>query len=292
MLTLTFLGVGSAFAKRNFQSNLLFEGWRNGPGDQEVPDDTLLVDFGSTGPLALYHLMQRPGFGYLARDGQINYSAIRRIFVTHTHADHVGGFEELAIMNAYVFSQEGGGPHRPQMISSGETLTTLWEHSLKGGLGTMSGRRTRLEDYFDTVSLVPGEAGRDAFSMLDHYRFRAFPTDHIQVERKYDWPSCGLFMEDARTRQSVFFSGDTRFDYAAYAGMMEQAHICFHDTQLAEQESPVHTLLSELRTLPEAIRRKTWLYHYGDDWDSGRYGDVPDLFAGWAEPGRRYVILD
>ena len=31
MLTMTFLGVGSAFAKRNFQSNVLVEAWETGP---------------------------------------------------------------------------------------------------------------------------------------------------------------------------------------------------------------------------------------------------------------------
>jgi ribonuclease BN (tRNA processing enzyme) len=291
MLTLTFLGVGSAFAKRNFQSNVLIEAWERAPDDQEAPDDSLLVDFGATGPLALYHLMQRPGFGYLCRDGKINYPAIKRVCITHTHADHIGGLEELAIINAYVFSRgQRDGSRKPGMISSHDILPRLWEHSLKGGLGAMAGRYVRLEDYFDPVSLQPGRPGHDDFSMLGHYRLRLFPTDHIQVQRPYDWPSCGLFIQDARTQQAAFFSGDTRFDAAAYR-MMEQAHICFHDTQLTEQDNPVHALLSELRTLPEALRRKTWLYHYGDEWDSEQYRDVPELFAGWTRPGHRYVIL-
>ena len=56
----------------------------------------------------------------------------------------------------------------------------------------------------------------------------------------------------------------------------ERARICFHDTQLCEQENPVHALLSEMRRLPEAVRKKTLLYHYGDDWDTGPYDDVPE----------------
>jgi len=53
MLTMTFLGVGSAFAKRNFNSNCLFEFWeRPWPGDMpsKPPDDTLLVDSASPAP--------------------------------------------------------------------------------------------------------------------------------------------------------------------------------------------------------------------------------------------------
>ena len=56
MLTMTFLGVGSAFAKKNYNSNCLFEYWER-PGramSPRPPDDTLLVDFGVTIPMALY----------------------------------------------------------------------------------------------------------------------------------------------------------------------------------------------------------------------------------------------
>lgn len=292
MLTLTFLGVGSAFAKRHFQSNALIEAWEQGPGEQPMPDDLLLVDFGGTGPLALYHLMQKPGFEYLARDGAINYPAIRRVFISHQHADHIGGLEEMALVNTYIYGPKTDRPFKPQLISSASILVNLWDTSLKGGMGAGAGRYALLQDYFFILAINPAEHGKDHFSLLKRYRFQMFPTDHIQIERKYDWPSYGLYIEDARTHQAAFFSGDTRFDYPAYAQMMERARICFHDVQLFDQPQPVHALISELRTMPTAIRKKTWLYHYDDKWDSGPYDDVPELFAGFAEPGRRYALLD
>ncbi|MCH9003308.1 MAG: hypothetical protein IIC02_12105, partial [Planctomycetes bacterium] len=85
MLTLTFLGVGSAFAKRNLNSNALIEGWSKGPAKQASPDDSVLIDFGATGPKALYQIKDQVGFQYLDHNGLINYPAIRRVLITHLH---------------------------------------------------------------------------------------------------------------------------------------------------------------------------------------------------------------
>jgi len=293
MLTLTFLGTGSAFAKRNYQSNALIEFWEKGPDLQEAPDDTLLIDFGVTGPLALYRLMQQPGFGYLNQQGRVYYPAIRHIFITHQHADHIGGLEELAIMNMYVFRDPQNDRHfKAQLISSRSILLNLWDHSLKGGLSAMWGRHALLQDYFYIRALQPGDPENDHLTLLKRYRVRPFVTDHIQIERKYDWPSYGLLIEDSITGESVFFSGDTRFDFPAFGQMMERARICFHEVQLLDEPNPVHALLSELRTLPEPIRKKMWLYHYSDEWDTGPYETVSKEFAGFALPGRRYLLFE
>ncbi len=293
MLTLTFLGVGSAFAKRNFNSNLLIEAWQHGPDRQEHPDDTILVDFGSTGPMALYQLMQKRGFEYLNNEGTINYPAIHRVFITHQHADHIGGLEELALMNRYFYQdQDDKRPYKAQIISAASILIDLWDNSLKGGLSAMAGRYALLQDYFFILALNHQEPGKEGFSVLRKYRFSLFPTDHIQIERKYDWPSFGLFIEDTQAGKAAFFSGDTRFHFDDYGPLMERASICFHEAQLASEPNPVHSLIDEVRTMPEAVRRKTWLYHFGDDWDDGRFDFVPDEFAGFAIPHHRYTLFE
>lgn len=296
LLSMTFLGVGSAFAKRNLHSNVLIEAWssRQAMGEKgAVPEDTLLIDLGGTGPLGLHQLKDRPGFAYLDHHGEINYPAIKRVFITHQHADHIGGLEEMALMNMFRFGDHHEGrAFKPQIISAINVLVHLWDTSLKGGLNTIPGRYALLQDYFFIHSLIPGEKDRDYFTMGKRYRFYIFATDHIHIQQKYDWPSYGLLMRDTVSGASAFFSGDTRFDYPAYARMMEDARLCFHDVQLFDQPEPVHALLGELQTLPPEIKKKTWLYHYGDTWDSGPFDHVCEEFAGFAKPQQRIVLFE
>lgn len=296
MLTMTFLGVGSAFAKRNFNSNCLFEYWEKewkGDFPTTPPDDTLLVDFGVTGPHALYALKEKPGFEYLKTpSGMINYPALRKIFITHQHADHIGGLEELALMNTFIFKdKKTNKPFKAELISTINILVNLWDHSLKGGLNTIQNRYALLQDYFFIRALVSCVPGKNRFSM-GPYEFEIFQTDHVHIERKYDWPSYGLHILEPKSSRAAFFSGDTRFDWPAYMTMMQNSEVCFHDCQLFEQPDSVHATLSECRSLPASIRKRTLLYHYGDNYDDKALAPAFNEFQGLARPHIRYRLFE
>lgn len=291
MLTLTFLGVGSAFAKRNFQSNAIIELWPQSPELSITPQETLLVDFGTTGPRSLHSLKDLSSHAYLSMEEQIDYRAIDRVFVTHLHADHVGGLEELSLLSHYKFADPATGePYRPELISSAKILDDLWSHSLEAGLGAQAGRMASFADYFQLKTVLV-DASTVAFTMGARYEFRVFPTDHIRINTKYDWPSCGLMITDTKTNQSVMYSGDTRFDENGLGSFMQAADIIFHDCQLVDSPITVHAQISELRSLDESIRKKMMLYHYEDVWDSPKFKFVDNEFGGFAIAHQRYELF-
>ena len=104
-LRVIFIGVGSAFAKRRRQSNILVI-----QGDHHV-----LIDCGTQGPLAL-------------NDIGLSVQDVNCYLPTHSHADHIGGFEEIMLMNRY-----GHPPSRPKLIILRDYQDLLWSKSLSGG---------------------------------------------------------------------------------------------------------------------------------------------------------------
>ena len=98
----------------------------------------MLVDCGTMGPLAL-------------EDIGLSVSKIQVYLPTHSHADHIGGFEEIALVNRYISSS----PKKPKMIISEDYRDLLWNKSLAGGAEfceAEQGRPLQLVDFFDIFS--------------------------------------------------------------------------------------------------------------------------------------------
>jgi len=261
-LELTFIGSGSAFSKVFYQNNLLIV----------KGDSHLLVDCGTRAPEAL------------ARLG-LSVGAIRNYLITHTHADHIGGLEEIMLVNRYGFKQKAS------MVVTEKLRRILWSMSLRGGASyneSREGKPLAFEDFWDVITPKPvgGGARELCEARVGSIALRLFRTKHIP-DSAPDWrrsfTSYGLIID-----RRVLFTSDTRYDPAMVIGLDREYgfETIFHDCQLFT--GGVHASLEELAGLPPEIRAKTRLMHYGD-----KIADfaprIAELgFAGAAEQWKTY----
>jgi ribonuclease BN (tRNA processing enzyme) len=239
MFRLLFLGSGSAFTvgTDNYQSNMLLIA-DNG--------ENLLIDCGSDIRLSLY------------REG-LSYRDITNIYLSHLHSDHVGGLEYMG------FSQRFD-PHcaKTTLYLSQDLATDLWTRTLSGGMRSIQGGISEINDYF-TLKTIPAKGG----FVWEGVQFQLVPVLH--VDNSFGWmPTYGLWFSLERVQ--VFLTTDTQFSPDRCREFYERADIIFHDCETAHVPTPVHAHYEELLTLPPAIRRKMWLYGYHP-------GELPDAIA-------------
>lgn len=265
-LRVVFIGVGSAFAKKMRQSNILVI-----QGDHHV-----LIDCGTQGPLAL-------------NDIGLNVRDVECYLPTHSHADHIGGFEEVMLMNRYYPPSR-----KPNLIILRDYQDLLWSKSLSGGAEyceVNQGRSLQITDFFDILRPKPIAAyGRKSWVIqygpieLLLVRTRHFPDSALNVDES-QWCSGVLI------NKRVWISGDTMFDWEYPERFSKDSEVMFHDCQL--HQGGVHASYQELITLPREIRKKMFLYHFGDNWDAPETwvqnadkftGDpLEDGFLGWTQ---------
>lgn len=236
------VGVGEAFAKTLHQTNFLVT-----PADGEP----FLVDFGHTAPRAL----RRLGF-------ELRRAA--HVVLSHLHADHIGGLEELGFTGYFAWGR------RPALYVPENVLPFLWEHALKAGMGQRLRRAeggffdADLDTYFD----VHPVRGREVFA-LGSVELTPFPTPHTPGR-----PSWGFRLHDRATARTVLLTCDSRFLRKNLEQYGADAAAVFHDCQLVSNGAHIHATLEELLTLPDPWQERIVLVHYGDDWAAwqGRTG--------------------
>jgi ribonuclease BN (tRNA processing enzyme) len=255
-MNLTFLGVGSALsADGGYHSNMLIE---SGNGA------ALLLDCGGDIRFSLAEAGISPDA--MGR-------RIQAIYISHLHADHVGGLEWLAFATYF----DPGCP-RPELLAVEEVLEPLWAETLRGGLGLINGRRMALSDYFKVRSL-----SEDATLRWDGLRLTPVRMPHVRGDgRRHD--SFGLFLREG-AGPAVFISTDARLDRQRLAAAHRKAAVIFHDCETGPIPSGVHAHYDELRTLPAGLKAKMWLYHYGVLPETDAKADG---FAGFVRQGQRF----
>jgi len=232
-ISLVMLGTGSAFAKTYYNNNALVT--CNG--------FNLMLDCGHTAPKALHQL-------------NIDLESVDGIFISHLHADHIGGLEEVAFRSMY------NAKKKLSLFLPETLIDTIWENSLKGTLENKNDNITALSDYFNVVPVYE----RSPVQICDGFVLELVPTVHIPGK-----PSYGVFMNGY-----LYYSSDSILDIGTLERLRDRG--CRHIMHECQLHSPgfVHATLESLLTLPEDLQRMTYLMHYDDDMESfiGRTGSM------------------
>ena len=253
-----FIGTGSAFSKRYFQTNVLVV----------KGNDHLLIDCGTLCPYAL-----ETKYG-------LELKKIDNLLLTHPHADHIGGVEELALVDRYVKKQKGN------LVITDEFKQLLWDESLKGGLKVNEEGSLTLDDYF--VQIAPEKIIEEPFEIYEanvgSINVKLFRTKHVTCSDPDVFQiSYGLLIDDR-----VLYPCDTQFnpeqiDYLVHTFPVK---VIFHDCDISGFSEGVHASYAQLKTLPAEIKAMTYLCHY-----NGRAEEInpqDDGFKKFAKPGVWY----
>lgn len=258
-LSLYFVGTGAAFAKTLNQNNVIVV----------KGDDHVAIDCGTKFSQALY-------------DVGLPVSKVENFVITHSHADHIGGLEEVQLYGRYV-SQV-----KPNMVINADYQKILWEQSLRGGSEMSESRPLEFEDLWDIIRPTRvADAPRETWEAnvgsinLKLPRTMHYPDD-ANSWRDSQW-SCAVIIDER-----ILFTSDTRFDedlLTSFDALYDFEYI-FHDCQLFT--GGVHASINELSTLPADLKSRIVLTHYGDNFRDFEKQAREAGFLAWAKQGHRY----
>lgn len=259
-LSVFFVGCGNAFSKKNLQTNIVIV----------KGNDHLVVDCGT-----LFSYAWETIYNSKITD-------IENILLTHPHADHIGGVEELILTGRYVKKQ------KLNIIITDTFKRLLWNESLKGGVQYSEDGRMTFEDYFNQIQpkhicKKPQDVYEANIGSINIKLFRSYHvTDKKHTLRNKQY-STGLIIDN-----KILFTGDTQFKPEQLKWILDNYNIeyIFQDCDMAGYSEGVHASYKQLCTLPEEVKNKMLLCHYSvnpDDYNVKEQG-----FLGFVNSGTYY----
>lgn len=248
-MKITFLGSGSAFCLNNYQSNILIE----------INNKRLLFDCGSD-------------IRWSLNEQSLSIKDIDAIYISHLHADHIGGLENVAFVNYF-------SGRKIELFGNADIIKNLWDKSLSGGLESLQTIDANLYTYFNAEIVF-----MNGCFEFENQSFKLVQTIHVVADCSIV-KSFGLLFEV--NNKTVFITSDTQYAPSQLKDFIKKSDIVFHDCETSDFESGVHAHYNDLKLLSEELKNKMWLYHYQD-------GELPDAqtdgFQGFVKKGQVFEI--
>jgi ribonuclease BN (tRNA processing enzyme) len=209
------IGVGTAFGRRLFNTNLIFE-FDSG--------DFMLVDCGITASRSLETI------GRSVLD-------VENLFISHLHADHIGGVEELALKAKLIKRRKINLHINRKLVDS------FWQ-SIRAGIEFTQMGQLDLDDYF-AVHLHDNEFN------LNGVNFSTCATQHIAGMLSFDLAFADFLL-----------TGDTLFSEEYVRGRAQAFKTVVHDCSFNSHQK-VHTHYEDLLQ-NRRLFQELYVIHYED----------------------------
>jgi ribonuclease BN (tRNA processing enzyme) len=245
-MKIRFLGTGSAFTTKGFQTNMLIE----------ENEKRLLLDAGSDIRFSL-------------KEVGLSFRDIDSVYISHLHADHAGGMEYLGFCTFFT-----PGCPKINLYGNGELLRKGWDNTWKGGMESYQGKILSLESFFEVNMIRPN--GTFTWQGID---FAIIQSIHFY--NGYSIVPCYGLMA-FQGGKKVYFTTDTQYCPAQIMDFYKSADLIINDCETYSFKSGVHANYLDLRDLPKEIKAKMVLVHTNDN----IYGEDGKILDEWVQKAK------